>query len=216
MFIQPPLPYALDALEPHMSRDTLSTHYGKHHAAYVEKTNKLVKEAGITASALEDVIAKAKRDGLTGLYQNAAQAWNHAFFWECMSPERTPAPGEALSRAIAESFGSLEAFREKAISQGEKHFASGWLWLTTTKNGALSLIDLHDADTPIAAGGGAPILVCDLWEHAYYLDHKNARRAFLEVFFDKLCDWRFVDAQFEAALSGGTGWRYPAAHRKAA
>lgn len=216
MFIHPPLPYGLDALAPHMSRDTLATHYGKHHAAYVEKTNKLIGETGVSAGALEDVIRAAKEGGHTALYQNAAQAWNHAFFWECMGPDRTVAPGDALAKAIDQSFGSFDAFRQKALEQGEKHFASGWLWLVADKSGAVALKDMHDADTPVAADGGAPILVCDLWEHAYYLDHKNARRAFLETFFDKLCTWRFADAQFKSATSGGASWRYPAPQQKAA
>lgn len=215
MFIHPPLPYALDALEPHMSRETLATHYGKHHAAYVEKTNKLMQQEGVSEAPLEEVIREAKRAGLTSLYQNAAQAWNHAFFWNCMAPDREAAPGKALLKAIEESFGSQDAFRKEALDQGEKHFASGWLWLVATKAGAVSLKDMHDADTPVT-GGGMPVLVCDLWEHAYYLDHKNARRAFLETFFDKLCDWRFADAQFAAAMTGSAGWAYPAPRRKAA
>lgn len=216
MFVHPPLPYAAGALAPHMSSDTLETHHGKHHKAYVEKTNRLGEEAGLAETALEAVIVEAKRRGHRALYQNAAQAWNHAFFWHCLSPDRPDRPGQALAAAIERAFGSFEGFRQTALDKGETHFASGWLWLTADRTGALALSDLHDADTPLAAAGPAPILVCDLWEHAYYLDHKNERRAFLATFFDQLCDWRFVEAQFEAAVRGAPGWRYPPPHRKAA
>ncbi len=216
MFTLPPLPYPESALEPLMSRETLATHYGKHHAAYVEKTNKLMKDAKIAGASLEDVVRQARAANEKKLFNNAAQAWNHAFFWNCLSPQPAAQPGAALSDAIDDAFGSVAKFRTKALDEGENHFGSGWLWLVSDARGKLSLKSLHDADTPIAEEGAIPILTCDLWEHAYYLDHKNARRAFLEVFFDQLRDWRFADAQYDSVRGKSAPWRYPPPQSKAA
>lgn len=216
MFTLPPLPYAETALAPHMSRETLATHHGKHHAAYVDKTNKLLKDTDIKASSLEDVVREAHRRGAEKLYQNAAQAWSHAFFWNCMSPDRAPSAGAELQVAIDAAFGSFDKFHKQALEEGGGHFGSGWLWLVADRSGALTLKSMHDADTPIVEAGVTPIFTCDLWEHAYYLDHKNARPAYLETFFERLIDWRFADSQYGAARSGAAAWRYPPPEAKAA
>ncbi len=208
MFVLPKLPYAFDALAPSMSRDTLETHYAKHHATYVEKTNALSAQARVHAETLESLVRAAHAKGETALFNNAAQAWNHGFFWQCMSPAPAHLPTGSLARAIAAEFGDFKGFRDKAIAEGEGHFGSGWLWLIGAGEGGVALITTHDADTPIAQGE-VPLLTCDLWEHAYYLDRKNARKAYLEAFFDKLCDWRFADAQFAAFRGEGEAWRYP-------
>lgn len=214
-FVLPPLPYPLTALAPHMSEDTLRTHHGKHHAAYIEKTNKLVKAAGLAPLSLEDVIADARKRGDKALFNNAAQAWNHAFFWPCMAPDGSRQPGAALSEALTQSFGSPERFRKAATEEGAAHFGSGWVWLTADANGALKLESRHDADTPIG-NGATPLLTIDVWEHAYYLDHKNERPKFLETFFDALIDWRFADAQFDAACGRAAPWKFPEAQKHAA
>jgi superoxide dismutase, Fe-Mn family len=206
MFNLPDLPFPHDALEPLMSRQTLETHHGKHHAAYIKTTNALLAERADAPASLEEVVRFAKRENQTKLFNNAAQAWNHGFFWQCLSPTQQRAEG-ALGEAIQQAFG--EGFNEQFVTQGSSHFASGWLWLVTDASGAVKLIDLHDADTPIAQEGLTPLLVADVWEHAYYLDHKNDRGAFLRAFVDKLVNWRFAEAQYEAARAGKPGWRFP-------
>jgi Fe-Mn family superoxide dismutase len=158
---------------------------------------------------LEDVVRMAMHEGDDKLFNNAAQAWNHAFFCNCLSPEQQQPSGE-LAQVIEQSFGSMEQFRDRFVSQGEGHFASGWLWLVSKGDGALSLVDMHDAGTPITEQGLTPLLVCDLWEHAYYLDQQNKRGAFLKTFVERLVNWRFVESQFKAAKTGGAGeWTCP-------
>lgn len=207
MFELPPLPFANNALEPAMSRDTLETHHGKHHAAYIKKTNKLLQEKNWGATALEDVVRKAHADQDKKLFNQSAQAWNHAFFWQSLTPDAS-APAGDLKLALERSFGSLDGFREEFLSKGEGHFASGWLWLCHGADKEVMLVDLHDAETPIVDAGVTPLLTCDLWEHAYYLDHKNARRAYLEAVFDKLSNWAFAERQLKAARGEGAVWRF--------
>ncbi len=214
MFELPDLPYAENALEPAMGRETLHTHHKKHHAAYIEKTNKLLAESSISAASLEDVVREAHEQGEVKLFNNAAQAWNHAFFWRSLTPRPAP-PEDKLKRDLASSFGSFESFRDQFIDRGKNHFASGWLWLVYDK-GKLELRDLHDAHTPILDKAAAPLLTCDLWEHAYYLDHKQAREKFLETVFDKLLDWRFAASQLDAARAGNAPWRFPNPTKSAA
>lgn len=213
MFQLPKLPYALDALAPHMSKTTVSTHYQKHHAAYVAKTNKLAKEAGVKATSLEDVIAAARRANNQALFNNAAQAWNHAVFWESLCPKPDPGPDPDLRSAIEGAFGDLKRFRKAYLDQGEQHFGSGWLWLLADARDQLEIATTHDAETP-ADSAQRVLIVCDLWEHAYYLDHKNARRAYLETVFDHLLNWDFADRQF--AAHDGQAWRHPKAQPAAA
>lgn len=207
-FKLPNLPYDAGALEPHISRTTMETHHGKHHAAYIKNMNALLAERSDAPAPLEDVVRLAKRESNKKLFNNAAQAWNHGFFWQSLSPEAQSPAGD-LKTAIEKAFGSLEAFSEDAKTKGVGHFASGWLWLVSDKSGVVSLTDLHDADTPILDASLTPLLVCDLWEHAYYLDYKNERPKFVDAFLSKLANWRFADAQYKAARGGGGGWAFP-------
>ncbi|MBX3428582.1 MAG: superoxide dismutase [Hyphomonadaceae bacterium] len=207
-FKLPDLPYDAGALEPHISRTTMETHHGKHHAAYIKNMNAMLAERADAPNSLEDVVRLAAREGQKKLFNNAAQSWNHAFFWQSLSPEAQSPSGD-LKSAIEKSFGSLDAFTEEAKTKAVGHFASGWLWLVSDKNGAVRLTDLHDADTPITDVSLTPLLVCDLWEHAYYLDYKNERPRFVDAFLSKLANWRFADVQYRAARSGG-GWSFPA------
>jgi len=212
VFILPKLPYDYAALEPTMSADTLHTHHDKHHKAYVDKTNDLAPKAGLDGRALEDVVREASRTGDKKLFNNAAQAWNHAFFWQCMTPERAE-PGGALKAAIDKAFGSLDAFKDAFVEEGANHFASGWVWLVTGSEG-LKVISTHDADDTLVKDGLYPLLVCDLWEHAYYLDYKNDRKGFLKAWLTEVANWSFAERQLAAADSpnaqtGGGGFRYP-------
>jgi Fe-Mn family superoxide dismutase len=192
MFILPPLPYAYDALEPAMSARTLKFHHDKHHKGYVDKTNKAVEEKGLQGKTLEEIVDEATG----GLFNNAAQAWNHAFFWESMTGDyEAPSP----------PFASL---REDFIKEGASHFASGWVWIVA-KAGDLTVISTHDADTALKHTGD-PLIVCDLWEHAYYLDHQNDRKAYLEAWFDKIANWRFAQKQLRASNGEGEAFAYPA------
>lgn len=208
-FKLPDLPFEAAALEPHISRATMETHHGKHHAAYIKNMNAILAERADAPNTLEDVVRLAAREGHKKLFNNAAQAWNHGFFWQSLSPEGQSGPAGDLKAALEKSFGSVESFNDEAKSKGAAHFASGWLWLVADSNGALQLTDLHDADTPIANAAQTPLLVCDLWEHAYYLDYKNERPKFLDAFLTKLANWRFAEAQFQAARSGAGGWTFP-------
>jgi len=210
MFKLPDLPFDAAALEPYMSRTTLETHHGKHHAAYIKKTNGFLAERANAPTTLEEVVRVAAQEKDRKLFNNAAQAWNHAFFWQSLTPEAQGDPSSALKSALEKSFGSLDSFRDEAKARGEGHFASGWLWLVSDEAGVVKLVDLHDAETPITDTSVTPLLTCDLWEHAYYLDYKNERGKFLESFFAKLVNWRFAEAQYETARNGGAkAWRFP-------
>lgn len=208
-FKLPDLPYDAGALEPHISRTTMETHHGKHHAAYIKNMNAILAERADAPKALEDVVQLAVREGNRKLFNNAAQAWNHGFFWQSLTPEAQGGPSGDLKSAIEKAFGSISSFNDEAKAKGVGHFASGWLWLVSDKNGAVSLTDLHDADTPITDASLTPLLVCDLWEHAYYLDYKNERPRFVEAFLSTLANWRFAESQYAAARSGDSGWVFP-------
>lgn len=208
-FKLPDLPYDAGALEPHISRTTMETHHGKHHAAYIKNMNAILAERADAPKALEDVVQLAVREGNKKLFNNAAQAWNHGFFWQSLTPEAQGGPSGDLKSAIEKAFGSISSFNDEAKAKGVGHFASGWLWLVSDKNGAVSLTDLHDADTPITDASLTPLLVCDLWEHAYYLDYKNERPRFVEAFLSTLANWRFAESQYAAARSGNSGWLFP-------
>jgi Fe-Mn family superoxide dismutase len=211
MFKLPPLPFDAAALEPVMSATTLNTHHSKHHAGYIKKTNAALAERADRPRTLEDAVRLAAREHDKKLFNNAAQAWNHGFFWQCLAPSAQQNPTGALKAALEQAFGSLDGFRHEAKSRGEDHFASGWLWLAADATGAVQLTDLHDADTPIVDPKVTPLLVCDLWEHAYYLDHKNDRAGFLDAFLNTLANWRFAEAQYQAAKTAGSGaWAFPA------
>lgn len=208
MFVLPDLPYAADALEPVISARTLGFHHGKHHRTYVETLNTLLAEAGHAPVSLEEVVRDAAGDAAKAkLFNNAAQAWNHAFFWDCMSPERQSPSGE-LAEAIDAAFGGPDHLKEAFVAEGVGHFASGWVWLVAEGPG-LSVISTHDADDTLPRDGLTPLLVCDLWEHAYYLDHQNDRKGFLESWFEALPNWSLAASQLAAARGRGEVWRYP-------
>ena len=209
MFILPKLPYDYAALEPVLSAHTLHAHHDKHHKTYVEKTNELVGKAGLDGRTLEDVVRESQRKGETKLFHNADQAWNHAFFWECMTPDKA-APGSALKAAVEQAFGSFDAFKDAFLQEGVDHFASGWVWLVRGSEG-LKVISTHDADDTLIRDGLFPLLVCDLWEHAYYLDYKNDRKTFLTKWVDEIANWAFAERQLAASEGQGDGFRYPAA-----
>lgn len=209
MFKLPELPFSLDALEPLMSRTTLETHHGKHHAAYVKNMNGILADIANAPATLEEVVALSVRENNKKLFNNAAQTWNHAFFWESLSPEDQGGPEGELKAAIEAAFGSVDGFREKFAAAGVGHFASGWAWLVADSSGAVKIIDTHDAATALTEAGLTPLLVSDVWEHAYYIDYKNDRAAFLKGFVEKLANWRFAEAQYAAARAGETGWRFP-------
>lgn len=208
MYALPDLPYGYDALSPFVSVDTLRTHHDKHHKAYVDKTNELAARAGLACRPLEEVIREARRRGEKQLFNNAAQAWNHAFFWACMRPPGGQSRSRDLMREIDAAFGGLEGLRKTFVDEGSNHFASGWVWIVTGSEG-LKVISTHDADGALVHDGVFPLLVCDLWEHAYYLDYKNNREAFLERWFDNVANWEFAATQLAAADGQGDGFRYP-------
>jgi superoxide dismutase, Fe-Mn family len=209
MLTLPNLPYGYDALAPAMSADTLHTHHDKHHAAYVEKANAMAKKAGLESMTLEQLIAEARKRKDQALFNNAAQAWNHGFFWESMTPKHA-APEGALSKAIDDAFGGLDGLKKKFVEEGVGHFASGWVWLTAGERG-LEIISTHDADDTFTKEAEFPLLACDLWEHAYYLDFKQDRPGFLNQWFDKLANWQFAERQFAAAKNPDAGYHYPLA-----
>ena len=206
MFKLPDLPYAYDALEPAVSATTMRTHHDKHHKTYVDTVNKLLAESGAQAASLEAVVRGAKgRD--QKLFNNAGQAWNHGFFWESMAPNSAKPLGQ-FARAIDSAFGGLAPLKEKFVAKGVGHFGSGWVWIAL-ENGQLTVCTTHDGDSLAAREACTPILLCDLWEHAYYLDYKNDRKGFLEKWFDEVAHWEFAARQFAAALGDGQPYRFP-------
>jgi Fe-Mn family superoxide dismutase len=183
----PPLPFALDALEPHMSAETLEFHHGKHHKTYVTKLNELIEGTHFEGLELEEII----RTSQDAVFNNAAQTWNHTFFWNSLSPECGGKPKGEIAKAIDKSFGSFDAFKDKFTSAATEHFASGWAWLVQNDAGQLWVETTANAGTPIT-GGDTPILTCDLWEHAYYIDYRNERPKFLKAFW-KIVNWEFAE-----------------------
>ena len=210
MFALPKLPYAYDALEPVLSAQTLHIHHDKHHAGYVDTLNKLLPERPVRPDSLEQVIANAATSGDAKLFNAAAQCWNHAFLWLSMSSERKTPPGP-LAAAIDKSFGGLNELEAAFVAEGAGHFGSGWVWLSVDRDGALKVSSTHDAHDTLQDSGVTPLLVCDVWEHAYYLDHLNDRKGFLGAWFAALPDWAFAATQFNAARAGQPGWRHPKA-----
>jgi Fe-Mn family superoxide dismutase len=189
-FILPELPFAKDALVPHMSAETFDYHHGKHHKAYVDKTNGLIEGTELAGASLVEVIKAAKQKGDKGLFNNSAQIWNHSFFWQCLAPTGATAPSGKLAEMIASDFGSHEALLEKLATESTNHFASGWGWLVLN-NGKLEVTSLHDADSPVAHGM-TPLLTLDVWEHAYYIDYRNERPRFLKTVLENIINWDFV------------------------
>jgi Fe-Mn family superoxide dismutase len=193
----PELPYSLDALEPHISRNTLEFHYGKHHAAYVTNLNNLVAGTDLEAKSLEDTILAVAGDASkAGIFNNAAQVWNHSFYWQGIKPNGGGQPTGALAARIDADFGSFDAFKEQFKAAGATQFGSGWAWLVLD-NGVLKIAKTPNADLPLAHGQKA-LLTMDVWEHAYYLDYQNRRPDYMTTFLDKLVNWDFVAANLAA------------------
>lgn len=214
MFILPKLPYAYDALQPTMSDRTLHHHHDKHHAKYVDTLNALLKDKG-DAGSLEEVIRQAREAREQKLFNNAGQAWNHGFFWECMSPDGGAPEGELAAR-IDVCFGGIEQLKTAFVAEGVGHFGSGWAWLVA-EGDRLRVTSTHDAETLADRDDVVPLLVADVWEHAYYLDFQQDREGFLKGWFDRLVNWRFVAEQYDAARTGGRGaYRYPPQMQQAA
>jgi Fe-Mn family superoxide dismutase len=189
-FALPELPFAKDALQPHMSAETLEFHHGKHHKAYVDKVNGWIEEKGLSGRSLVEVIRLAKEKGDKGLFNNAAQVWNHSFFWNCLAAPGQKPSGQLASK-IDEAFGSTEALLKKLGEEAVGHFASGWAWLVL-EGGQLKITSYHDADTPVVHDGVKPLLTLDVWEHAYYIDYRNARPKFAETVLGNIVNWDFV------------------------
>ena len=185
----PTLPYEKNALEPHISAETLEYHYGKHHKAYVDNLNKLIAGTEFEAMALEDIVRKAQG----GMFNNAAQVWNHSFYWNCLSPKGGGEPNGKLGEAISRAFGSFATFKEEFSKTAIGTFGSGWAWLVQRPDGAVALVSTSNAATPII-GNDKPLLTCDVWEHAYYIDYRNARPKYVEAFWN-LVNWEFVGKQ---------------------
>ena len=189
-FVLPELPYSMDALEPYISKRTLEFHYRKHHQAYVNNLNNLVPGTDFENAALEEIVAKA--DG--GIFNNAAQVWNHTFYWNCLSPDGGGEPSGPLAKAIDEFFGSFDGFKEQFSKAAATLFGSGWAWLIKDAYGNLDIIQTSNAGCPLR-DGLTPLLTCDVWEHAYYLDKQNARPAYIADFWN-LVDWNAVAGRF--------------------
>ncbi|EMD82957.1 superoxide dismutase [Pacificimonas flava] len=188
-FSLPPLPYDRGALAPHISEETLNYHYGKHHKAYVDKTNAAIEGTDLEGKTLIEVFKAAKQKGDQGLFNNSAQVWNHTFYWHGMTPNGGQPTGDIAAK-IDEAFGSFDKFKEEFASKGAGNFASGWTWLVE-KDGQLAIVNTDDASNPIAEGTGKPLLTMDVWEHAYYLDRQNARPDYIDHFF-QVVNWEFV------------------------
>jgi Fe-Mn family superoxide dismutase len=188
----PNLPYALSALEPHVSRETLDVHYNKHHRGYVEKLGELIATTNHAHATLDDIV----RSSSGPIFDNAAQVWNHNFYWQSLSPEPTQVHGELAAR-IDRDFGSFNQFREAFTKAAKEHFGSGWAWLVEERRGTLAVITTHDAETPLESDTFKPLLTCDVWEHAYYIDHRNDRGAYLDAFWH-VANWDFAARRLKA------------------
>ena len=193
----PDLPYAADALEPHVSAATLGFHHGKHHKAYVDKLNAAISGTSYEGKSLESIIEAAHKASDTGVFNNAAQTWNHTFLWHSMSPSGGGEPEGALADAIKASFGGLAGFRDTFKSSAMGQFGSGWTWLVKTDDG-LDVVSTGNADLPLLHGL-TPLLTLDVWEHAYYLDYQNKRDVYVDTFLDALINWEFAAQNFANA-----------------
>ena len=182
----PALPYGMEALEPAISRETLGYHYGKHHQAYVTNLNKLIAGTEFENMSLEDIVLKSSG----GIFNNAAQVFNHTFYWNCLSPNGAQEPQGRLAKAINQNFGSFADFKAKFTQTAVGTFGSGWAWLVKDQNGKLDIVSTSNAGNPMT-DGKKPLLVCDVWEHAYYIDYRNARQSYVEKFWN-LVNWDFV------------------------
>ena len=186
----PALPYSNDALAPHISAETLDFHYGKHHKGYVDKLNAAIPGTEFEGKSLEEIVKSASG----GVFNNAAQIWNHTFYWNSMSPDGGGEATGAIADAIKDSFGSFSEFKEKFTNTAATTFGSGWAWLVKTSDGKLDVVSTSNAETPLT-GSSTPILTCDVWEHAYYIDYRNARPKYIEAFWN-LVNWDFANENF--------------------
>ena len=197
MFELPPLPYAMDALAPHISQETLEYHYGKHHQTYVTNLNNLTKDTPYADLSLEQVIQDTySKPDKVGIFNNAAQVWNHTFYWKSMKPQGGGQPTGKLKAKIEADFGTYEAFRDAFKQAATTQFGSGWAWLVQGKDGKLKVTKTANADLPLVHGEKA-ILTCDVWEHAYYIDYRNRRPDYVDVFLDHLVNWDFANANLQ-------------------
>ncbi len=186
----PDLPYAIDALAPHISQETLEFHYGKHHQTYVTNLNNLVPGTEFESASLEDIVKKSTG----GIFNNAAQVWNHTFYWNSLSPNGGGEPSGKLAEAINAKFGSVEAFKEAFNKSAAGNFGSGWTWLVKKADGSVDIVNTSNAASPVTTDD-TPLLTCDVWEHAYYIDYRNARPKYLETYW-KLANWSFAEKNF--------------------
>lgn len=186
----PELPYAIDALEPQISKETLEYHYGKHHATYVAKLNPLIEGTDLADADLETIIKNSEG----GVFNNAAQVWNHTFYWNCLSPDGGGEANGPVAEAINAAFGSFEDFKEQFTNSAVNNFGSGWTWLVKNTDGSVAIVNTDDANTPLTTDA-RPLLTADVWEHAYYIDYRNSRPAYMEAFWS-LVNWNFVNENF--------------------
>ena len=201
----PPLPYELDALEPHITAETQQFHHGKHHKAYVDHLNKAILGTAYATQTLEEIVAGSHKNGDVEIFHNAAQAWNHGFYWNCLRGKPGKGASGELASAITKAFGSTDGLIKELKTVGEKHFGSGWAWLVL-EDGELHVTSTHDAETPIAMTGKViPLLTIDVWEHAYYLDWQNARPKYLDAVLANLINWEFANENFARKRP----WQYP-------
>jgi Fe-Mn family superoxide dismutase len=213
-FMLPDLPFARDALAPHMSAETLEFHHGKHHKAYVTKTNELIEsDANLSGASLIEVVRGAKSAGNAKLFNNSAQLWNHSFFWQCLAPAEGQQPSGRLAQLIDDGFGGTETLLKTLQEEAVNHFSNGWAWLVLDR-GALKITSLHDADTPLVHEGMQPLFTLDVWEHAYYIDYRNERPKFAQTVLANIVNWEFVAQNldgrgFERADQEGAEARSP-------
>ena len=191
-FSLPELPWAQDALAPTMSKETIEYHYGKHHKTYVDNLNKFAPGTKYENLSLEDVITQSRADGDKKIFNNSAQVWNHTFFWHCLAPKAGGAPTGAIAAAIDKAFGSFDAFKTKFNEAALAQFGSGWAWLVKNADGSVAIETTSNAETPFAIGKTC-LLTVDVWEHAYYIDYRNARPKYIDTFLDHLINWDFAN-----------------------
>jgi Fe-Mn family superoxide dismutase len=190
-FQLPDLPYSKDALAPHVSAETLEFHWGKHHRAYVTKTNGIIEEKpDLQGASLVEVVKAARQSGDSKLFNNSAQLWNHSFFWQCLSPEKQQ-PSGRLAELVNDAFGGTEQMLQKLGNEAVNHFSNGWAWLVLDRD-RLKITSLHDADTPLVYEGMVPLFTLDVWEHAYYIDYRNERPKFVTSVLSNIVNWEFV------------------------
>ena len=194
-FELPPLPYAKDALEPHLGAETLEFHYEKHHRGYLEKLEKLLAGKPLADRSLVEIV----RESNGAVFNNAAQVWNHTFYWSSMTPKGGGTPGGAVKTALESAFGSFDHFRTQFVESAVGVFGTGWTWLVQERDGRIAIRSTEDARTPIQDGVTTPLVACDVWEHAYYLDYRHERPKYVETFLDRLANWAFVAENLQPA-----------------